>query len=85
MATLTDEAREYCKEALMELGREYLAEQLGFVCVEVRDDDDDDDLAESVLDSIEAGDLEFDWGFGQSKCFAHHVQMLWLDIDEVWE
>lgn len=85
MKRLTAEAKAYCQEALEAMGREtiidMLENQAGCACY---DDEDTDSLAESAVDSVEAGDIEFDWGFAQAKSLGHHVYMTWLDIDEVW-
>ena len=85
MDKLTKEAKAYCVAFLEAQGREFLVQQLEGICVACYDEEDAAELAESAADSVEAGDIEFDWSFAPAKASKHHVYMLWLDVDEVWE
>lgn len=84
LAKLTEAAKTYCTEALEALDREELVNMLEGIGVACYDEEDNTVLAESAADSVEAGDIEFDFGFHAAKASPHHVYMLWLDIDEVW-
>lgn len=80
---LSKTARKYCKEYLKEQGREPLVEQLEGIGVACYDDDDLDDLLDCAVDSVEAGDIEFDWSHAAAKSCNHRCYMLWLDIEEI--
>ena len=85
MEYLTKEAREYCTAALLTREREDVVQELESICVACYDDETmEDDLVPSMVDSVEAKDIDFDWSFAASKQYPHSVQMLWLDVDEVW-
>lgn len=85
MSKLTKEARAYCKEVVSTWSREDLVAHVEGVGSAAYDDDDDDDLVESVVTSIEAGDIDFDFSYTGSKAYPHHIQMMALDIEETWE
>lgn len=84
MNKLTKPARKYCQAALEAQGREALVEMLEGICIACYDEEDAEELAESAVDSIEAGDIDFDWGHGAVKVAGHYCYMLWLDIDDIW-
>lgn len=79
---LTSEAREYCLEVLVTRGRESLVADLEGIGIACYDEEGVEELAEAALDSVEAGDIDFDWTnpIGQSG----YIRKLWLAIDEVW-
>jgi hypothetical protein len=81
---LSPEAREYCIEVLIHNGREELVSSLEGIGVACYDEEDDRELAEAAADSVEAGDIEFDFSFVASKQYPHHLQRLHMDINEVW-
>lgn len=85
MSTLTPEAKEYCKEALKEQGRDSLVQMLENIGIACYDDEDDDTLAESAVDSVQAGDIEFDFGIQYALTTPHYVRMLWYDVEDVWQ
>lgn len=85
MQKLTDEAREYCLEVVGEINRETMVEMLEGIGCACYDDEDISDFIEAIVDSIEAGDIEFDFGIHAAKNQKHHMYMKWLDIDDVWQ
>jgi len=84
MSKLSPEAKAYCKDILLKQGRTELVSQLESIGIACYDEEDDETLADSAVDSVEAGDIDFDWGLGQAKAFGHHSYMLWLDVEDVW-
>ena len=87
MSKLTTKARDYAITYWEKQPREdiqnILENQLG---VAVYDDEPLEDLVESLVDSVEAGDVETDFfGMTYAQSLGHHVYMQWLDIDEIWE
>lgn len=85
MQYLSRAAKAYCTKALAELDRAELVSMLEAICIACYDDESvSNDLVPSAIDSIEAGDIEFDWSFAASKQYGHAAQMFWLDIDDVW-
>lgn len=85
MSKLTDEARAYCQEALEVRGRYKLVEMLESIGIACYDEEDVEELAEAVVDSVEAGDIDFEWDHVTAKNLHAYAYMLWLDIDEIWE
>lgn len=86
MQKLTQKAREYCLQAVENLySREELISMLENIGVACYDDEETTDFIASVVDSIEADDIDFDWGIAVAKSLPHHVYMIWLDIEEVFE
>ena len=85
MEYLTKEAREYCTEVLLRMEREEIVEILeNQVCVACYDEETKYDLVPAMVDSIEAGDIDFDWSIGAAKGHSHYIYTFWLDIDEIW-
>ncbi len=82
---LSEQAKQYCKACLLTLPREELVEKLEAISIACYDDEDNEILADAAVDSVEAGDIHFDWSFAFSKSMPHSVKMMWLDIDEIWE
>jgi hypothetical protein len=85
MSDLTDEAKAYVKSVVLREGRQYLVEALENIGAACYDEEDDDTLADAVVDSIEAGDIDFDFGFYVARAFGGEQYRLWLDIEEVWK
>ena len=56
-------------------------EGVGCAC---HDEDSDETLAESVVESIEANDIGFDFGNGCLSGLTRSNYSLWLDIEETW-
>lgn len=84
MSQLSEPAKAYAKEALQTLDREVLIQMLEGIGCACYDEETEETFAESIVDSIEAGDIEFDFSFAASKSYRHGIQMMWLDIDDVW-
>mgnify|MGYP000955561697 CR=1 FL=1 len=85
MSKLTPEARSYCFAAIMELPREQMVEMLESIGCACYDYETEETFAESIVDSIEAKDIEFEWGIWDAKSKSHSTYMLWLDIEDIWE
>lgn len=82
---LTPEARRYCEAVLNEKPREELVvvlESLGIACY---DDEPTSDLVAAAVDSIEAGDIEMEWGYSAARGYGRAAETAWLDMDEVWQ
>ncbi len=82
---LTEQARAYCVAAIGTMERNEIVstlESLGIACY---DDEETSDLVESYVDSVEAEDIDFDWSYAAAMQYPHHVKMLNLDVDEVWQ
>ncbi len=84
MNKLSEAAKAYAVEALQTLDREELISMLENIGCACYDEEGKDVFAESIVDSIEAGDIEFDWSFAASKSYRYGIQRMWLDIDDVW-
>jgi hypothetical protein len=84
MSKLSSDAKAYCVEVLKNQGREALVSMLENIGVACYDDEDDYTLAEAAADSVEAGDIEFDWGHSYASSLPRHIYMAWLDIEDVW-
>lgn len=84
VSKLSDQAKEYAKEALQTLDRSVLIEMLEGIGVACYDEETEETFAEAIVDSIEAGDIEFDFSFAASKAYPNHIARMWLDIDDVW-
>jgi len=84
MKKFTDEAREYCKAAISLMTREELVESLENIGVACYDDEPIEDFIDSYVDSVEAGDIEFDFSYQAANQYPHHVKMLRYNIDEVY-
>jgi hypothetical protein len=81
---LTPEAKAYCTAAIELMDREELVaalENLGIACF---DNEPTEDFVASYVDSVEAGDIEFDFGYAGTLSYPHHVKMMWYYIEEVW-
>lgn len=86
MQKLTKEARAYCLAAANEMSREELVQELENICIACYDEETiEEDFAPSFVDSVEAGDIEFDFNYSSAGRWSHPTKMLCLDIDEVWE
>lgn len=85
MQKLTEQAKTYCKEAISLMGRDEIVQTLEGLCIACYDDEEIEDLVDSYVDSVEAGDIEFDFKYGAAMQYPHHIKMLNLDIDEVWQ
>ena len=85
MQKLTEQARVYCIAVIETMEREEIISTLEGLGIACYDDDSTEDLVESYVDSVEAEDIEFDWKYVTSKQYPHHVQMLCLDVDEIWQ
>ena len=85
MATLTPEAKKYCKEALKAQGREFLVQQLENIGIACYDDEDEETLAEAAVDSVEAGDIDFDFGMQYALTSPAHLRVLYYHIKDVWQ
>jgi hypothetical protein len=84
MQSLTPEARIYCTAAVELMEREELVAALENIGVACYDDEPIEDFVESYVDSVEAGDIEFDFGCNTAFSYPHHVKMKWLDIEDTW-
>lgn len=85
MSKLTEQAKTYCKEAISTLERAEIVstlESLGIACY---DDEETEELVDSYVESVEAEDIEFDFTYAAAMQYPHHIKMMNLDIDEVWE
>lgn len=81
---LTPEAKAYCTAAIELMEREELVaalENLGIACY---DDEPIEDFVASYVDSVEAGDIEFDFSHAAALSYPHHVKMMWYDIEDIW-
>ena len=86
MDKLTEPAKLYCQAIFEGMEREALVEILeGQLSIQCYDHEDTDTLAESVVVSVEAGDIEFDWSHDTAKASSRSNYHLWLDIEDVWE
>lgn len=85
MNKLSESAKEYAKEALQTLERQELIDMLENIGCACYDEESEETFAEAIVDSIEAGDIDFDFSFVASKAYPPHIARLWLDIDDVWE
>lgn len=85
MQTLTNPAKEYCTAVVEQMPREELVAALENIGVACYDDEPIEDLVAAYVDSVEAGDIEFD--FSQAFCLTlpHHIKMMWYDFVFVWE
>jgi len=81
---LTPEAKAYCKAAVELMDREELVsalENLGIACY---DNEETEDFVESYVDSVEAGDIEFDFSYASTLSYPYHVKMMWYYIEDTW-
>ena len=71
---------------LLQGGRESLIAQLEGVGCACHDEDSDETLAESVVESIEANDIDFNFGMPSDRAYQPGAirYSLWLNIEETW-
>lgn len=84
MQSLTPEAKAYCTAAVKLMDRDELVtalENLGIACY---DNEDVEDFVDSYVDSVEAGDIEFDFSYAGTLSYPYHVKMMWYDIEDTW-
>jgi hypothetical protein len=84
MQSLTPEARIYCTAAVELMEREELVAALEGIGVACYDDEPIEDFVESYVDSVEAGDIEFDFKYSGALSYPYHVKMMWYDIEDTW-
>lgn len=84
MSKLSEEARKYAIASISEISREEMVSLLEGIGCACYDDEPEEDFVESIVDSIEAGDIEFEWSIWEAKSKSHSTYMLWLDIEEIW-
>lgn len=84
MQKLTPEARIYCTAAVELMEREELVAALENIGVACYDYEPIEDFVESYVDSVEAGDIEFDFSHAAALSYPHHVKMKWYDIEDTW-
>ena len=85
MQKLTEQAKTYCKEAISTMERDEIVSALEGIGTACYDDEEIEDLVDSYVDSVEAGDIEFDFSYASAMQYSHHIKMMNLEIDEVWE
>lgn len=84
--TLTQPAKDYAKHVLLNFhSRDDMVTMLESVGCACYDDEPDDDLADAIIDSIEANDIHFDFSWGVALARGGEAKMLWLDMGEVWQ
>jgi hypothetical protein len=82
---LSKEAKAYAMAVLLQDGRESLIAQLEGVGCACYDEESDETLAEAVVESIEANDIEFDFRMPSDRSYQPgNIYSLWLDIEETW-
>jgi len=82
---LSEEAKAYCQASLERQGRGAVVEMLEGIGVACYDEEGVEELAEAAVDSVEAGDIEFDFGMSAvDRSDGDYLYRLWLDIDDVW-
>lgn len=85
MQKLTEQAKTYCKEAISTMERDEIVSALEGLGIACYDDEDTEDLVDSYVDSVEAGDIEFDFSYSSAMQYPHHIKMMNLDINDVWQ
>ena len=85
MQKLTEQAKTYCKEAISLMERDEIVSTLEGIGTACYDDEKIEDLVDSYVDSVEAGDIEFDFSYSSAMQYPHHVKMMNLEIDDVWQ
>lgn len=85
MQKLTEQAKNYCKEAVATMEREEIVQTLEGLGIACYDDEETETLVDSYVESVEAGDIEFDFTYAAAMQYPHHIKMMNLDIDEVWQ
>ena len=85
MQKLTEQAKTYCKEAISLMERDEIVSTLEGLGIACYDDEETEMLVDSYVESVEAGDIEFDFKYGAAMQYPHHIKMMNLEIDEVWE
>ena len=81
---LTPEAKAYCKAAVELMDRDELVAALEGLCIACYDNEDVEDFVDSYVDSVEAGDIEFDFKYSGALSYPYHVKMMWYDIEDTW-
>ena len=84
MQSLSPEAKAYCTAAVELMDREELVVALENLCIACYDNEPTEDFVESYVDSVEAGDIEFDFGYTGTLSYPYHVKMMWYDIEDTW-
>lgn len=81
---LTPEAKAYCTAAIELMAREELVAALENLCTACYDNEPTEDFVASYVDSVEAGDIEFDFGYASARQYPYVVKNMWYDIEEPW-
>ena len=80
----TPEAKDYCTAAVELMERDELVAALENIAIACYDYEETEDFVASYVDSVEAGDIEFDFSHQAALSYPHHVKMKWYSIEEVW-
>lgn len=85
MQSLSPEAKAYCKAAVELMDRDELVAALEGLCIACYDNEPIEDFVDSYVDSVEAGDIEFDFGYASAQQYPFVVKNMWYYIEETWE